>query len=740
MAEEHEPGKPRLFLNIIWHQHQPLYLDPASDQLQGPWVRTHGTKDYYDMTSILERYPEIHAAVNLTSSLLTQLQTYYVDRLGPFVDVRANRVDATGFLSRWKGKTDPWIDLALTPTSQFRKPELDHLLRNTWNAFGVSEVMIGRFPEYRLLREKYRREGERRLSEQDRREIKFWFYIAHFDPGFLGQPVTMVTGERIDLTDIVERTTDGTYRLRVTVTEELCNRIVAETWKVLSAIVPLHKKMMYRPDTGEGQIEVITTPFYHPILPLLYDSDLARICQPSDPLPKRFCFPEDGNAQVQMAVLLFERMFGVKPKGMWPAEGSVAHEIVTAFSEQGIRWIATDEKILARSQPSGLGKFSPYAISPLTGQGSPLAVVFRDTELSDRIGFVYKNWNGRDAANDLLQRIVALKPPAGEADRLLTIILDGENAWEWYQFDNDGKEFQNQLYQELTKLQQNQEVTTVTVSEYLDGNQRRGIPAHPVSSLQVISRLWPGSWINANFDTWIGEEEENRAWEYLLQARTDLARSGLRPPDLALDPPPEGTKEWFALKAWQALYAAEGSDWFWWYGTDQTAPAGDKPFDVAFLTLLQNVYRFAEKAGFSMPKRDFHPIVGTEPSVAGAAGGTMAQSASDLVRVVFQCDARHVYVRRGIFIVGNHELLGNWVPNKVRLFDDGTHGDRVGGDGIWTLELQVPAGTNLQYKFTNSGPLGGWYPGEEFPSINRSIVVPEARGESVILLDTFGSL
>ena len=140
-----------LYLNLIWHQHQPLYLDPQSDQLQGPWVRTHGTKDYYDMASILEQYPNIHYNVNLTSSLLFQLEKYYVDRLRPFVDVKKNRVDTAGFFAHWKGKTDPWIDLALKPTKDFDARDMNFLLYNIWNAFGISDVQILRFPGYDVV-------------------------------------------------------------------------------------------------------------------------------------------------------------------------------------------------------------------------------------------------------------------------------------------------------------------------------------------------------------------------------------------------------------------------------------------------------------------------------------------------------------------------------------------------------------------------------------------------------------
>jgi len=740
MSDTNPKGGKTLFLNIIWHQHQPLYLDPGSDQLQGPWVRTHGTKDYYDMTAMLQKYPDIHCNVNLTSSLLFQLEEYYVNRLAPFVDLKKNRVDAEGFFREQRGKTDPWIDLALKPTAEFDETDKQYLLTNTWNAFGISDVMYERFPEYADLRRKYRKETGAVPSEQEMREIKFWFYLASFDPDFLTARVKLVTGVPIDLTDYLERKSDGTYWLKKAVTEDDCNRIVAETYKVLSAILPLHKKMMYHPASFKGQVEVITTPYYHPILPLLYDSDLAKLCQPQDPMPQRFFFPGDAEAQVAKAISYYRSIFGILPSGMWPAEGSVAHDVVAVFGKHNIRWIATDEKILSRSKPDNQPKYYPYAVYADHGSTESVVMVFRDTELSDKIGFKYQYWKGEDAAEDFVQHVLQYVPTDDEQDRLLTVILDGENAWEWYRYDHDGKDFQNALYQKLSKLFHTKQVVTVTTTEYLLGNPARGVPAHPIETLPRLSWLWPGSWINANYDTWIGEEEENLAWEYLLTARKDLGESGLEPSAPNDAPPRKGTKQWYAYKAWESLYAAEGSDWFWWYGTDQTAPAGDKPFDLAYITLLNNVYAFAQKGGGKMPKRKFDPIIRTEANLARAARGTMAQSRDDLVKVVFQCDANDIYVRKNLSIVGNHESLGNWIPNKVKMYDDGSHGDVQPSDNVWTLEVFVLPMTEIEYKFTNSGGLGTWDPGEEFPGISRKVIVDKKPGEVLTLKDRFGTI
>jgi alpha-amylase/alpha-mannosidase (GH57 family) len=726
-----------LYLNLIWHQHQPLYLDPATDQLQGPWVRTHGTKDYYDMAAILERYPDVHYNVNLTSSLLLQLQEYYVNRLQPFVDVNKDRVDAKKFFAKWKGKTDPWIDLALKPTKNFDSSDINFLLTNIWNAFGVSDVQIARFPEYAALKRKFL--AKAKLSEQEMREVKFWFYLANFDPDFLEQKVRLPHGMAVDLTDIISKDSNGFYRLKKVITEDDCNRIIAETYKVLASIVPIHKKLMYHPNTYKGQIEVVTTPFYHPILPLIFDSDLARVCQPNDSMPNRFNFPHDAYVQVAKAVEYYKRTFGITPQGMWPAEGAVAQEIIPIFGMNGIHWIATDEKILARSKPSNLPEYYPYGVYANHGNKDSIVIVFRDTELSDKIGFTYQNYKGEDAADDFIKNILRHAPKSGEPDRLLTVILDGENAWEWYKLDPDGKEFLNSLYRKLSALFETKQIVTVTMTEYMQGNPKRGVPPHPISSMPRLHWLYPGSWINANYDTWIGEDEENRAWNYLLTARQDLENSSIAQPDPKSPEPREGTKKWFAYRAWEEMYAAEGSDWFWWYGTDQTAPAGDKPFDIAYITHLKNIYTFAKKGGFVLPARNFSPIIIEDDSSAApkVQQGAMAQSRNDSVSVVFQCDARNNYVRKAIYIAGNQASLGNWTPNNIRMYDDGSHGDDVSGDSIWTIELKFPVGTELEYKFTNSGPYGQWSPGEEFPGSNRKVILDGSRLR-VILKDTFG--
>jgi alpha-amylase/alpha-mannosidase (GH57 family) len=716
-----------LYLNIIWHQHQPLYVNPETDQLTGPWVRTHATKDYYDMAAMLKNFPEIHATINLTSSLLYQLQTYYVDRVVPFIYVHEDgkrAIDTTSYFSMWRGKTDPWIDLALIPSSNFTQADIDKLVNEPWNAFGISRVQIARFPEYDALQSKPRDQ----LTLEDYTAIKAWFYLAHFDPSFLNGTAQIP----VDMRDLLEAR-DGRYYLRHPLTERDANRLVADAVYVCGQVVPAHQWGALNETTLAGSfVEIITTPFYHPILPLLIDTDIARVCQPNDELPARFAFQADANAQVVKGSNYYRVTFGFSPQGMWPAEGSISEAAADVFAANGIQWICGDMHVLERSLPAGLNIAEPYRLKTPSGD---IMIVFRETNLSDRIGFTYQRMQPAEAANDFLAEVLRFKPTADEPDRLLTVILDGENAWEWYEYDMDAKQFLKLMYENLTTATTDGNLKCVTPSEYIQGNSNRSIPPHPVSAMQEITKLWPGSWINANYDTWIGEKEENTAWDYLRQTRHHLAESGLIQPNPS-SPRPTEEKARAAWDAYESIYAAEGSDWFWWYGADQTAGAGDKPFEDAFFSHLRAVYRHANDAGANLTVPEFAPILSASKVELQESGGVMARS--EILRTVrFICEATERDVPEAIYIVGNLPALGNWTPNTIRLFDDGTHGDTAAKDGIWTIELKFPVGSEIQYKYTNSGEPGIWQPSEEFAQSNRAFTVEDGT-DTLIRHDEFG--
>ena len=446
-----------LYLNLIWHQHQPLYLDPQTDQLRGPWVRTHATKDYYDMAAMHADFPEVHATINLTSSLLYQLDEYYVKRLSPFLYKHEDgqwAIDTAKYFAQWGGKTDPWIDLALKPTSRFTAADSARLLTDPWNAFGISSVQIARFPQYHALREKPRNT----LNAENLTAVKAWFFLAHFDPDFLRGTAKI----DVNLSDLLNEH-NGKFFAKRPLTERDANRLVADAVRVMQAVVPAHAKLSFVNDhrTPEGiafyQLEIITTPFYHPILPLLIDSDVAKVCQPRDSFPARFAYPQDALAQVRKGQYYFTMMFGHPPGGMWPAEGSISEAAAEVFAKTGTRWICGDMHVLARSAPANLPINQPYRLQTPSGD---IAIVFRETTLSDHIGFTYQKMDPIEAAEHFVNEVKKYKPKEGESDALLTVILDGENAWEWYEQDMDAKVFLRTLYEKFTEARQRGDFTS----------------------------------------------------------------------------------------------------------------------------------------------------------------------------------------------------------------------------------------------------------------------------------------
>ena len=606
--------KRSVYLAIVWHQHQPLYYDPVRDQLIGPWVRKHATKSYYDMASILESYPNVHINFNLTSVLLYQL-LMYLERMGPYVDTVNNTIDETAFLARWEGHTDAWIDFLLkdTPTPEaVTEEQIELIHKGAWALVSTSNAVMARFPEYEALRDKNRA----LYTTDDFLQLKAFFEVAWFDPDFLKGPVTLPEGEVVDLSDLIEERNGKFYRRRP-FTEEDCNRLVVENFKIMKNVIPIHKKLQDR-----GQIEVLTTPFYHPILPLIYNTNLARHGQPIDPLPSpAFNYPDDAFAQVAKAVKFYFDLFGRLPRGMWPGEGSVAEEIVGLLAENGIKWIATDQAVLSRSQPSQQPHWRPYKIDgdTVVGTGGSTAdevlILFRDNALSNKVGFTFAGLTGDVASTEFINDVLRMAPTFGNPDRVVTVIMDGENPWESYLRDYDGKGFLNSLYGKLNSAYQTGEIVSVNVSEYITGNPSRQIEPHSISSHNELEPLWAGSWIDATFSIWIGENEENQGWNYLIQARADLENSNLARPNPYADEPSDKTsREYYIWRAWEEMYAAEGSDWFWWYGFDMTTPGNDDtPFDRAFRSHLTGMYTFANLAGAGLTIPEFSPIVQATP-------------------------------------------------------------------------------------------------------------------------------
>lgn len=539
---------PRLHVALLWHQHQPLYRDTGSREPRGslrqPWVRLHAIRDYYSMPAIAAAHPGIRVTINLTPVLLRQIEDY------------AER-----------GATDRALELTLTPAEELSEEERQEVLSTFFDAQWHNQI----FPHARYAELFGRRQTGQAFSTQELRDLQVWFNLAWFGVEFRSGEVELVTGERASARRFVQRGRDFGV--------EDVEAVVEEQRKILRAVVPLHRTLQ-----DAGRIEVSTTPACHPILPLLVDTDGATVDRPGARLPRRFAWPEDAEEQVRRAVEAYRGWFGRPPRGMWPAEGAVSRGVIPILARHGVRWIATDRKVLAGSGRWGYEVDDPDVLCrPYRAEEgeAALSVFFRDTVASDLIGFQYQSWEDPEGAARHFLRHVKERfaaPPGSTGDRVLTVALDGENAWGAYR--DDGRPFLHALYRALAG---DPEILTVTFGEYLEGNPARAVAAHPPGGQRVVHDLRTGSWIDergsapgADLGTWIGEEEENRAWELLGEAREFLAARGAGP---ATHP-----------DAFEALYAAEASDWFWWLGEDQES-GRDPEFDELFRLHLRNVYR-----------------------------------------------------------------------------------------------------------------------------------------------------
>ena len=538
---------PKLYLAILWHQHQPIYKDtghPPRGSYRQPWVRLHAIRDYYAMAALVAEHPGVHLTINLTPSLLWQIEDY-VER----------------------GATDRALDLTLTPAERLKPSAREAILSEFFDADWHNEI----FPHARYAELFQQRREGRSFSLQDLRDLQMWFNLAWFGQEFRDRTVTLTTGDVASVRRYVEQARG----FSVADVEAM----VAEQYKVLRAVVPIHRQLRER-----GQIEVSTTPFFHPILPLLVDTDNATIDRPDATYPRRFAHPEDAEAHVRLAVELFTKHFQGPPSGMWPAEGAVSQSVIPLFARHGVQWIATDQGVLARSGRWGYDAANPDVLCrPYRAQEGQdhMTVFFRDSQLSDEIGFHYFRYlEPRLAAQEFVGQIRSrfVRRVSGSDDRLLTIVLDGENAWGAYR--DDARPFLHALY---GLLERDTEMETVTFSEYLNGNADRSLAPHAAADQPRVHDLFTGSWIDENgsapgvdLGTWIGEDEENRAWTLLGAARDAIARSGVTPET--------------APAAFEALHMAEGSDWFWWFGADQDS-GNDEEFDDLFRLHVRNIYR-----------------------------------------------------------------------------------------------------------------------------------------------------
>lgn len=518
----------RIYICFLWHMHQPFYKDLGSGEYRLPWTRMHALKDYYGMVKILDEFPEIHQTFNLVPSMVLQIEEY-----------------ARGEAS------DVFLRCALKPAESLTAEEQAFVRKYFFQA--NVDRLIYRFGRYAELYE-MSRAGLGTFSVSELRDLQVLSQLAWFD--------------EIDFADDADvRGLVAKGRGFSLADQELLGR---KQLTALARVVPV-----YREFASRGQIEVSTTPFYHPILPLLCDSSVAGVSHPGVPLPTRFAYPEDAREQLRRSRdFMAARLGGVAPVGLWPSEGSVSDAALTLAAEEGYRWAATDNGVLARTidRPGTPDvTYRPYAWRQ---GGHELKMLFRDHELSDLIGFTYQRTGAYDGAQHFLRRIRENAAPllAQGRDALVPVILDGENCWEYYH--ESGREFLRRLYQGILD---DSRMQALTVTEGL-------ARVEPVA----LERIFPASWISANFDVWIGAEEDNTAWEYLLGARQAYERSP-RKNELAFE----------------ELLIAEGSDWCWWYGPEHHSDNREE-FDQLFREHLKGVYT---ALGEAPPEELFRPIL-----------------------------------------------------------------------------------------------------------------------------------
>ena len=519
---------------ILWHMHQPYYVNPLTKKAMMPWVRLHAAKGYLDMIDLVTAHPDVRVTFNFTPVLVRQIH-----------ELNDREVE------------DEWETLSAKPAANLNDDDRRRLVENffkiNWDTLvrpvpRYAELLAKRGASYTTAKVDAIASS---FTEADFRDLQLLYNLQWC--GFSAFKRFPILGEikakGRDFTEDDKRAVLDVHR------------------QILALVLP-----EYRAAQDRGQIELTTTPYFHPIMPLVYDTNIARRCQPNSPLPSQFSAPDDVRAHLRLAQELHEKTFGRRARGLWPSEGSIAPEIVPLMVEAGIEYFASDEGNLFKSLKHDLAwmnrtvdhleLFQGWRVH---AGGATIQALFRDRPLSDFIGFDAARNETPRAVEHLLGHLQNIAK-ATSAERAVTpLILDGENAWE--AFADGGQTFLSSLYQALTTTPG---LRTRRMGDYFDE-----FPAQAETSF-----LHSGSWIRSDYDIWIGDPEENKGWEWLKETRQFLVNKQAE----------GGTDPAGVQAAWWEIYAAEGSDWFWWYGPDFTIDT-DLLFDELFRTHLQNVYR-----------------------------------------------------------------------------------------------------------------------------------------------------
>ena len=563
--------KKNVDLVFLWHMHQPDYRDYASGDFVLPWTYLHAIKDYTDMAYHLEKHPGVHAVVNFVPILLDQLDDY-TDQF------------ASGQVR------DPLLRLLIQKDfgnilPEQRKLALDACFRNNHTK------MIAPYPAYKRLWELFnlvQAESETALSYlsgQYVADLLTWYHLA-----WCGESVRR---EHALVARLMAKAEGFNYADR-----KLLFDLIGE---LIAGIIPRYRRL-----ADSGQIEISTTPHYHPLAPLLIDFASAHEALPDAPMPDSPLYPQGKQrvvAHIRSAKNSHSARFGSEPQGMWPAEGSISSETLRVFASEGCRWVASGEGVLVHSlhrltEPvPGRAEYlyRPYR---LENGAEGLSCFFRDDHLSDLIGFEYSRWHGNDAARHFIDQVEAIAQQASTDETpVVSVILDGENAWEYYPYN--GFYFLDALY---TELEAHSQIHTRTYSDYLKLSTTDYVSAKQHSLPGIVA----GSWVYGNFSTWIGSKDKNHAWDLLCMAKQSF--------DMVISSGRLNQTEQNAAE--KQLCSCESSDWFWWFG-DYNPSNSVASFDHLYRNNLTELYHLLK---LPPPANLAKPISqgGGDPEAGGA--------------------------------------------------------------------------------------------------------------------------
>lgn len=526
----------KLNIALLWHLHQPYYVDPEERNFLLPWVRLHAAKNYLFLPEMFKRYPEIKQNINLVPSLLKQLEHYVDDDM-----------------------SDTFLLLSKKSAYDLTTEEKEFIVSNFFHAH--AETMIFRYPRYRELYERWRK-----ASGDPARALKLFGISEITDLQVL-----------FNLVWLNPLHYEGEENIQKLVKK---GRLFGEDDK--RVLLDFHREIVGRVIEGYRDIlrmniaELTVSPFYHPILPVLIDSNCVKIADPSAELPPfRIACPDDAKVQIRKGREYFNTLFGHSPAGMWPSEGSVSDRALEMMYEEGFQYTFTDELVLKKSisdgyyrESNGLPDKPEVLYQPYRYKNSNMHIFFRDHYLSDLIGFAYKKWDQESAAHHLTDKFLSIRGILldrghNPENYIVSLIFDGENPWEYY--PNYGIDFLHALFK---NLETRNELNVTTYREYFNQNEGRHFP--------VLDSVKPGSWIDGTFRIWFGHEEDFAAWKYVLDLKHAINNSDLDPDTVS--------------KALEYIHIAQGSDWYWWYG-DEHFTANLIEFDRLFRKNIKTAYK-----------------------------------------------------------------------------------------------------------------------------------------------------